>query len=193
MVAAADGADEVSEMARAVVLASFRAWAFLAVAAEVGFVGVAGEGHVAFRAPENVADVVVRRFAETAFVVSDPVTDFEDQHHVAAGEFHGGDERVGRGLVVIEHVMAAHGLHAGGHIDVQAPAGDIHLVDALVADIAVAVLPLPVPVVVEAVLREGFVGSRALPIIVVHAIRHGSIGGVADGVAPICNRGPLPM
>ncbi len=39
-----------------------------------------------------------------------------------------------------------------GILHAQAPARDVHLVDALVAQVAVAGVPEPVPVVVEAVL-----------------------------------------
>ena len=43
---------------------------------------------------------------------------------------------------------------------VQAPAGDVHLVDSLVAEVSVSVIPLPVPVVVELRAREGIHGCR---------------------------------
>ncbi len=56
--------------------------------------------------------------------------------------------------------------------------------DALVADVAIAVGPVPVPVVVEAVPGEGALRRRTEPQIVVHAGGRGSVGLAADGVAP---------
>ena len=67
----------------------------------------------------------------------------------------------------------------------EPPAGDIHLVDALVADVTVAVVPVPVPVVVEPVPVEGPLGRRPEPEVVVNAGRHRLILEVADRVAPL--------
>ena len=67
----------------------------------------------------------------------------------------------------------------------EAPAGLVDFVDALVAEVAVAGVPEPVPVVVEAVLREGPLRGGAQPEIVVHAGRHGLLGCAPDGVAPL--------
>ena len=61
-------------------------------------------------------------------------------------------QRVGRLAVVGVAEPAAGGHHGLGQLVLaQAPAGQVHLVDALVAEVAVAVVPVPVPVVVEPV------------------------------------------
>ena len=57
--------------------------------------------------------------------------------------------------------------------------------DALVAQIAVAVVPEPVPVVVETIVRERMLGRRPEPKIVIHAGGYGFDGRAADGVAPL--------
>ena len=74
----------------------------------------------------------------------------------------------------------------------QPPAGDVHLVDALVADVAVAVVPVPVPLVVEAVRVERPLGRGAEPEVVIDPFGHGRIGLVADRRRGACSRGPWP-
>src|SRR5262249_9264893 len=66
--------------------------------------------------------------------------------------------RVRRLLIVVEHIVAAHGADLGWILHAQQPARRVHLVHALIADIAVAVIPEPVKVVVEAITRELAVG-----------------------------------
>src|SRR6185369_2566902 len=80
--------------------------------------------------------------------------------------------------------MRADGGDLGGEIDAEARAGDVDLMDGLVADVAVASVPDPVPVIVEAVLGEGLHGSGAGPEVVVDAGGNGLLGSVADGRAP---------
>ena len=60
-----------------------------------------------------------------------------------------------------------------GILHAEAPARDVDFVDALVAEVAVAVVPEPVPVVVEAILGELASSARAEPQIVVDAGGHG--------------------
>src|SRR6185295_223466 len=60
------------------------------------------------------------------------------------------------------------------------PAGDVHLVDTLVADIAVPVVPVPVPLVVEAVLVERPRGRGAEPEVIVHSRRDRAVRLLAD-------------
>src|SRR5205823_2634473 len=67
----------------------------------------------------------------------------------------------------------------------EAPAGDVHLMDALVAHVAVAGVPKPVPVVVEAILGERLHGRGTRPKIVVHARGNRLDRGASDGVAPL--------
>src|SRR5207237_4113974 len=59
-----------------------------------------------------------------------------------------------------------------------APAGDVHLVNALVADVAVAEIPEPVPVVMDQVGVERLLRCRAEPEIKVHL---GGWGGCLFG------------
>lgn len=85
-------------------------------------------------------------------------------------------------MVVVEHEVAADGADLGGILHAEAPA---HFVDALVADVAVAVFPVPMPVVVEAVFGERPFGRRAEPQVVMNAGGRGFVGCAADRVAPL--------
>src|SRR5205823_10932571 len=83
------------------------------------------------------------------------------------------DVRVGRLAVVLVAEATAEPDNALRHLaPAETPAGDVHLVDALVAQVAVAGVPLPVPVVVELVLVERLHRRRAAPEVIVHALRH---------------------
>ena len=114
------------------------------------------------------------------------MADFEGHHLLLAAivEFEAGAQGVGRLLVVVEHEVAADGADFGGILHAQSPAGHVHLVNALVADVAVAVVPEPMPVVVKAVRRECVLRRRSQPQIVVHAGGHRLHRLAADGVAP---------
>src|SRR5438105_12889562 len=57
--------------------------------------------------------------------------------------------------------------------------------DPLVPDVAVSVIPEPVPVVMETVLRELVFRRRTEPEVVVHALRNGLDRLPADRVAPL--------
>ena len=144
---------------------------------------------VALGAVEDCADGVagLAALADAGFVVGHPVAHLEFHHLLLAAlvEFEGGVQGVGRLLVVVEHEVAADGADLGRILHAQAPARDIHLVDALVADVAVAVVPEPVPVVVEAILRELVLGRGAEPQVVVDAGGHRLDRLAADGVAPL--------
>src|SRR5271166_2908189 len=48
-------------------------------------------------------------------------------------------------LIVVEHEMSADGGDAARKLDAQSPAGNIDLVDALITQIPVARIPIPVP------------------------------------------------
>ena len=67
----------------------------------------------------------------------------------------------------------------------ETPAALVDLVNPLVADVAVARVPEPVPVVVEAILGERAHRRRAGPEVVVDAGRHRLDRRLADGVAPL--------
>src|SRR5262249_54021451 len=60
---------------------------------------------------------------------------------------------------------------AGKLVLLEPPASLVHLVNALVAQVAVAEVPLPVPVVVEALAQDGLHRGRATPEVVVHSLR----------------------
>src|SRR5581483_12463494 len=150
----------------------------LLLAAQKALVASAVEYQVSFRAVEDVADRVRIFLAfspDSRFMIRYPVPDLEDQHALASafGKFEGRDHRVRRLLVVIKHIMPAHGRYTSWVFHAKSPASQIHLVDALVADVAVAVIPEPVPVVVEAIARECVFGSWAQPQLVMNARRCG--------------------
>src|ERR1039458_6314187 len=162
----------------------------LLVAAEPGgvLVGVfVPHREIALGAVERGSDGVTGfGLADAGFVVGDPVADFKDQYLLrgALVEFESGGQGVGRLLIVIENEMAAEAADRGGIFHSQAPAGHIELVNSLVAQVAVAVIPKPVPVVVQPVSRVLVLGRRSQPEIVVDARRHGFHRLAADGVAP---------
>ena len=181
--AAARGGDEI----RHVVLGGFRRWPRLLLFSEQHLVAEPLAYEQPFRAVENIPHRALARLAHRPFEVGHPVAHFEDQQLLAAFlvEFERCREDVGRFLVVVEHVVAAHGADLVRVGDAEAPAGDVHLMHALVADVAAAVIPLPVPVVVEAVARERLRGRRPHPHVVMDALGHGFGLGAADRIAPV--------
>src|SRR5207247_660708 len=83
------------------------------------------------------------------------------------------DLRVGRLAVIDVAEASADADHRLGQpLLAEAPAGDVHLVDALVAEVAVAVVPDPVPVVVDGAVGRlavrRVVRGGAAPQVVVH-------------------------
>src|SRR5690606_17697073 len=94
------------------------------------------------------------------------------------------DLRVGRFAGVFITVAAAVAHDAVAQVaHAQAPAGHIHLVDALVTQVAVAEVPLPVPIVVQLLARQRLFGSRAAPQIVVHRLGNGIVVPRTDRAA----------
>ena len=99
------------------------------------------------------------RFTDVRFVICDPVANFKNEHFLCATghrEFVGHGERIRSLLVIIEHEMTAHGRNLGGKLHAQPPDGKVQLVNTLIAEVAVPRVPDPMPVVMEAILREGF-------------------------------------
>src|ERR1039457_6859044 len=138
--------------------------------------------HPAIGAVEKIADVVAADLGEIAFAAGIEAADFELQLLVA--EVEGGELGVGGFLVVGVEVLAAGGDHALGPRDfAQAAARVIHLMHALIADVAVAGVPEPVPVVLEAQSVEGAHWGGAEEHVPVDAGGDGRILGVADGGA----------
>src|SRR5262249_30091259 len=64
----------------------------------------------------------------------------------------------------------AAGRDADRSVEVQEPASQVEGVDAVVAQLAGAIVPVPVPLVVETILIEWPLGSGAEPEIIVHAL-----------------------
>ncbi len=86
-------------------------------------------------------------------------------------------------LIVVVVVNAASGGHALGILLVNEPTGNVHLMYAVVDDVAAGEVPEPVPVVVETVGIERTHGRGPQPHVVVHAFRHGRVRFGADGGA----------
>ena len=107
-------------------------------------------------------------------------------HQLASTEIEGRRQRVGRLLVILDTELAS---ECDGCLRpfgiAHAPARDTHFVYPLVADVAVACVPEPVPVVLEAELVEGAHRGRSQEKIPVHARRRRFVGGVADGNAAL--------
>src|SRR5262249_44176846 len=99
------------------------------------------------------------------------------------------DANLGVGGLAVVHVAeaAADADHRFGQsVLAQAPAGLVHLVDALVAQVAVAVVPDPVPVVVQVLAHERLVGGGPAPEVVVHGLGDGLSGlDLADAAAEL--------
>src|SRR6185369_15784343 len=70
-------------------------------------------------------------------------------------------------------------------IDAETPAGDVHLMDPLVAEVAVAAIPLPVPVVVELGPCERIQRSGTAPHVVIDAGRRAVRTAFANGAAAL--------
>src|SRR5207253_9957860 len=65
------------------------------------------------------------------------------------------------------------------------PAGLVDLVDALVADVAVAEVPEPVPAVMNQVFMEGLFFGRPQPEVEVEFLRRSLRRGITDGGARV--------
>src|SRR5262245_22347826 len=100
--------------------------------------------------------------------------------HFAAVELEADGVRVRSLLVVFVPVAAARRGHVHRVIDPEAPPADVDRVDPVVAQLAVAPVPEPVPVVVEVVVLERPVRGRALPQLVVEALRRVGLFAPAD-------------
>src|ERR1700744_4748845 len=88
-------------------------------------------------------------------------------------------------LIVVEHKMAADRDYFVGKAQTHSPASKVYLVNALVSYVAVAVVPGPVPVVVEAIFCEGHLGRGSGPQVVVDALRNGLPRLLPNRVAPL--------
>ena len=131
-------------------------------------------------------DAVVGGRAEAA--------DLEDELRVAV--VHDGDLGVGGLPLVAIAEPAAQAddrpgiRRAGGPGRGDQPSGDVHLVDALIADVAVAEVPEPVPVVVDQVAVVGLLGRRAEPDVEIDLLRRRRVRLHADAPARLVAEGP---
>src|SRR5262245_44667150 len=193
--ATANGFDEVFPVTTAFATRRPR----LLLLAQEGLVGVVPlDGHVTFRAVEDVADavafcdqpLVIAALPNASLVVRHPVANFKDDHNLLAVlvEFEVGHLGVRGDLIVVEHKMAAHRKDPGRQRHAQAPAADVHLMNALVSDVAIAVVPVPVPVVVKAVGIERARGRGPKPQVVINSLRDGTVRLLADRVAPFVTK-----
>jgi len=78
----------------------------------------------------------------------------------------------GGSWVVVEHEMAADRGDSRREPDAEAPPREIDLVHALVAEVSIAGIPDPVPVVVKAVVRERLEWRRPGPQVVIDPARN---------------------
>ncbi len=110
------------------------------------------------------------------FGVRGPGADLELDHLVLLGEHITTGEDLGGLFVIVPEELAPMATIDGERLQAQAPEAHVGLVDPLVADVAVAVVPMPVPVVVDDPLGVRTLLSGSLPEIPVE--RRGS--GVPD-------------
>jgi rhamnose transport system permease protein len=100
--------------------------------------------------------------------------------------------RVGRFLVIVEEVFSAAGRDAARVVDPQAPAADVERMDAVVAQLAGAPMPEPVPIVGHDVVAIFALGRRTLPQGVVQTVgnrrRLAATDRFAVGVVPTARK-----
>ena len=197
LLAGADGVDEVRPVVNAFIPAFFaaRMWTRLLFFSEEYLISL-GRAQISFRAVDNIADSGVCTGGGTrhlvgyrknvSLAVRNPMPHFKHQNFARTlVELERCDHRVGRLLVVIEHKMTASCRDLGWILDAEQPSRGIHLVNTLVADISIAVIPEPVEIVVESIAGEGMLGSGSKPKVIVNAGRDGLDGSVTDGIAPL--------
>jgi hypothetical protein len=97
----------------------------------------------------------------------------------------------GLAIVVITHATAEAEDPGGEGGFVEEPAADVHLVDALIAEIAIPGVPYPMPIVVQpGAAQWGFFGWAA-PEVVVHASRDGlGAAGFSDAGPALITEAP---
>jgi hypothetical protein len=83
------------------------------------------------------------------------------------------NQSVGRCAIIVIAQAPTHTPDARRELGLpENPSADIHLVDTLVAEIAVACWPDPMPIIVQSLAHQGFFGSRSAPKIVVDGWRN---------------------
>ena len=86
-------------------------------------------------------------------------------------------------LVIIERITSTRRNDAGGIIDTESPAAEVDGVDPVISEFAIAVMPDPVPVVMQSIGRKGLSRRRALPEFVIHMWGNWSRSALADSAA----------
>ena len=84
-------------------------------------------------------------------------------------------------LAIIPQKLPAHGGDVFREfLDAQSPHAEVGFVNTLVAYVAVAIIPMPVPIVVHEILGEGSHRCRTAPEIVVQSLGNGGYALVSD-------------
>src|SRR5215472_11439142 len=124
---------------------------------------------------------------DTCLAVRHPVTDLEDEHLLFAAfiELETCSHGIGRLLVVVEQEVPADRADLCRILHAEQPPRRIDLVHTLVAEVAVAVIPEPVKIVMESISRKVSPWRRAEPEIVVHSGGDRLDGRPADRVPPL--------
>src|ERR1035437_4092088 len=101
--------------------------------------------------------------------------------------FEGAIQHVRSLLVVVEHYVSADCRDLVGEAEArtQSPPSDVELMNSLIAQVAIPVIPEPVPVIVEMILGKGLQWRRTGPRIVMNSRRNRRNGSMTDRVSPL--------
>src|SRR5262249_2368629 len=108
-------------------------------------------------------------YSDLRLSVGDPMADFELQYAALPArkmEFKGTVQNVRRLLIVVEHEVSAAGGNLVGQLNPESPPCQVNLMDTLVAEVTIACVPDPVPVVMKTVARKRLHRSGTSPQIV---------------------------
>ena len=152
----ADRIDEIFEM----VSFAGALRARLSLLSQVGSVPEVFQLHIPFRAVKEDPDVIAPAGAEAPFVIGNPVAGFKVEHFAFIRILEGATQRIGGFLIIIKHVMSSHALNTGGQADAESPTGHVHFMNSLIAHIAIPIIPLPVPIIVQLLAKEWLLRSR---------------------------------
>src|SRR5579862_8210263 len=88
-------------------------------------------------------------------------------------------------LIIVKHEMPTHGRYTAGKFEAQSPPGNVHLVDSLIAQVPIAGIPIPVPVIMKTIARERCQGSGTCPKVIINACWNRFLRSVSYRVAPL--------
>src|SRR5580704_5122966 len=126
--------------------------------------------------------------SDLGLMIGHPMPDLESDHAALAVrlvEFEGAVQVVWSLLIVVEHKMAADRAYFVRKAQTHSPSSHVYLVNTLVSKIAIAVVPEPMPVIVEPVFRKCVLRRRSGPQIVVNVLRNRLHGRLSNGVSPL--------